>query len=258
MLEWFNFVVLRELKQNKMRYLRNFGLFAGAWIVAMLIFTIAYGVKDKSLYILYFSVPAIVLGIIGAALTVTENRFKPNRKVCWLWVIALLGIDQAIKIYLFGIDWQNLSVPLIDPVFYLDPSHNTAGSYLWVLLGLEDVKKVPHVIFVSALAFVLYEYWRFYLTKREVSFWNKGFVHLFLVGALANVVDNIFHGGSLDYITIRPFYTFDLKDMFITMAELFVLVEVIDKKLYKKSKDINGFGLKFIREDVKSWFKKSE
>lgn len=241
-----------------MRYLRNFGLFAGAWIVAMLIFTIAYGVKDKSLYILYFSVPAIVLGIIGAALTLTENWFKPNRKVCWLWVIVLLGIDQAIKIYLFGIDWQNLSIPLIDPVFYLDPSHNTAGSYLWVLLGLEDVKKVPHVIFVSVLAFVLYEYWRFYLTKREVSFWNKGFVHLFLVGALANVIDNIFHGGSLDYITIRPFYTFDLKDMFITMAELFVLVEVIDKKLYKKSKDINGFGLRFIRDDVKSWFKKSE
>lgn len=241
-----------------MRYLRNFGLFAAAWIAAMLIFTIAYGVKDHSLYLLYFSIPAIILGLIGVAVTLGENHFKPNKQINWIWIIVLLGIDQAIKIYLFGIEWQSLTIPLLEPVFYISPSHNTAGSYLWVLLGFENVPKWPHVIFVAALAFVLFEYWRFYVSKRPISFWNKGFVHLFLVGALANATDNIFHGGSLDYITIRPFYTFDLKDLFITLAELFVLIEVVNQKLFKNSKDIQGFDLKFIKKDIAEWFKKKK
>lgn len=238
-----------------MRYLRNFGIFAAAWMAAMLIFTLAYGVKNASLAVLYFSVPAIVLGVVGALMTAGEKIYTATRGISWIWIIMLLGFDQAIKIYLFGLQWQTISIPIIDPVFYFDPSHNTAGSYLWVLLGMENVKTLPHVIFVSVLAFVLFEYWRFYTTKRPITFWNKGFVHLFLIGALANIIDNIFHGGSLDYITIRPFYTFDLKDMFITMAELFVLIEVIDQKLYKTSKDINGFGWQFIKTDVKSWFR---
>jgi signal peptidase II len=241
-----------------MRYLRNFGIFAAAWIVAMLIFTIAYGVKDISLFLLYFSVPALFLGVIGAAATAGEHVFRPNRKLNWLWIVGMLAADQAIKIYLFGLEWQTLRIPLIDPVFYISPSHNTAGSYLWVLLGFDNVPKWPHVIFVAILAFILFEYWRFYTEKRPLSFWGKGFVHLFLVGAFANAIDNIFHGGSLDYITIRPFYTFDLKDLFITMAELFALVEVINQKLYKNSHDIQGFDFKFIRNDVKSWFVKTK
>lgn len=238
-----------------MRYLRNFGIFAGAWIVAMLVFTLSYGVSDFDLIVRYFTVPSLILGALGAILTVGEKLYKDNRRVCWLLVFGLLAIDQGIKIYLFQQDWQTMSIALIEPVFYLDPSHNTLGSYLWVLLGLESVAMVPHVIFVIILSFVLFEYWRFYGEMRGVSFWSKGFVHLFLVGALANVIDNVFHGGSLDYITIRPFYTFDLKDMFITMAEIFALIEVIDKKLYKNTKDLKGFRA-FVKKDVKSWFAK--
>ncbi len=238
-----------------MRYLRNFGIFAGAWILAMIGFTLAYSVKDHSLYLLYFIIPAVVLGLIGALVTLGEKWYRPNQRICWLAIALMLGADQAIKIYLFGLDWESMRIPIIDPVFYFDPSHNTAGSYLWVLLGIENVATVPHVIFVSLLAFLLFEYWRFYTSQKSITFWAKGFVHLFLVGAFANVIDNIFHGGSLDYITIRPFYTFDLKDMFITMAEIFALVEVIDQKLYKKSKDLQDFNFKFIKNDVKSWFK---
>ena len=240
-----------------MQYLRNFGLFAAAWVAAMLLFTIFYGVKDHSLYILYFTLPAVFLGTIGVGLTVFEKNYRQNRNINWIWIIALLGIDQAIKIYLFSIDWKTLSIPLVEPVFYINPSHNTAGSYLWVLLGLDNVPKWPHVFFVAILAFVLFEYWRFYTEKKGISFWNKGFVHLFLVGALANAVDNIFHGGSLDYITINPFYTFDLKDLFITMAEIFILIEAVNKKLFRNSKDIQGFNMSFIKNDVKNWFKKN-
>lgn len=241
-----------------MRYLRNFGLFAAAWIVAMLIFTFSYGVKDYSLYILYFSIPALFLGIIGLGVTAFENQYRKTRNINWIWIIAMLGIDQAIKIYLFSTNWQELIIPLVEPVFYINPTHNTAGSYLWVLLGFENIPKWPHVIFVAILAFILFEYWRFYTSKRPVSFWNKGFVHLFLVGAFANAIDNIFHGGSLDYITIRPFYTFDLKDLFITLAELFILIEVVEQKLFRSSKDIQGFNLKFIKNDVRGWFKKEK
>jgi len=82
-------------------------------------------------------------------------------------------------------------------------------------------------------------------------------LHLFLVGAAANVIDNVFYGGSLDYITIQPFYTFDLKDLFITLAELFALIEIIEQKAYKNTKQLDGFNL-FLKADVKNWFKKNK
>jgi signal peptidase II len=172
-------------------------------------------------------------------------------------------VDQGIKAFLFSIEWENLSIALIQPVFYIQPTQNTLGSYLWVLLGLKQGSHLLNIILFSLVGFIFVEGWRFYVRRKRNSFWVNGFIHLFLAGLLANLIDNAFWGGSLDYITIRPFYTFDLKDLYITLCELFILTELLDNRLLKRffrmpkeeSRQLNRDFFNFIRQDLKFWKK---
>ena len=73
------------------------------------------------------------------------------------------------------------------------------------------------------------------------------------------MIDNAFWGGSLDYITIKPFYTFDLKDLYITLCELFLITELIDNRLLKRflnmprkdSRRLNKDFIDFVKNDFR-------
>jgi len=88
---------------------------------------------------LYYTAPALFLGSIGIILGLFENKFRNTKKVNWIIIIGLLAIDQIIKNVLFAMDWHSLKIAIIDPVFYIIPTQNTQGSYLWVLLNLQNV-----------------------------------------------------------------------------------------------------------------------
>jgi signal peptidase II len=175
-----------------------------------------------------------------------------------------VAVDQGIKTYLFSLEWEAISIPLIQPVFYIQPTQNTLGSYLWVLLGLKQGSHLLNIILFSLIGILFIEVWRFYVARKRNSFWINGFIHLFLAGLAANLIDNAFWGGSLDYITIKPFYTFDLKDLYITLCELFLLTELIDNRLLKRflnmpreeSKSLNRDFLRFIAKDLLFWKKR--
>ncbi len=173
--------------------------------------------------------------------------------------MAAVGVDQGIKAYLFSLEWESISIPLIEPVFYIEPTQNTLGSYLWVLLGLKEGSHLLNIILFSIIGVLFIEIWRFYVRKKRNSFWINGFIHLFLAGLVANLIDNAFWGGSLDYITIKPFYTFDLKDLYITLCELFLITELIDNHLLKRflnmpkddSRRINKEFIAFVKRDFR-------
>ena len=170
-----------------------------------------------------------------------------------------MAIDQAIKAYLFSLEWESISIAIIEPVFYIEPTQNTLGSYLWVLLGLKEGSHLLNIILFSIIGILFIEVWRFYVNRQRNSFWINGFIHLFLAGLAANLIDNAFWGGSLDYITIKPFYTFDLKDLYITLCELFLVTELIDNHLMKRflkmpgdeSKKLNREFINFLKRDFR-------
>ncbi len=122
------------------------------------------------------------------------------------------------------------------------------------------------MILFSLVGLIFVEVWRFYVNRKRNSFWINGFIHLFLAGLLANLIDNGFWGGSLDYITIKPFYTFDLKDLYITLCELFLVAELLDNRLLKRffqmpkedSKRLNRDFIRFVKNDLRIGRKKAE
>lgn len=244
--------------------LRNGGIFLGIWIAVMIVYMVSFTLKQEFPgfdYLWKFSLlPGLVLAFIAMIGTVMQKYIPVRKGINWLVFLLLLAMDQGIKIYLFSLDWQSLSEPIIPPVFYLEPTQNTLGSYLWVLLNFEKGSHLFNVILFIVVGFLFVEIWRFYTRRKRNSFWINGFIHLFLAGLFANIIDNAYWGGSLDYITIRPFYTFDLKDMYITMCELFLLTELIDNKLLvrlikmpkDKSKALNKDFFDFVKNDLRT------
>lgn len=239
-------------------YFRNVALFMGIWLIVMAIYAISNRVTDLA-YIWKFSLlPALFLGFLAAFFTFLGQTIRLKNGINWIFLAAALLVDQGIKFYLFSLEWEFLSIPLIEPVFYVEPTQNTLGSYLWVLLKLQKGSHLLNIILFSAVGLVFFEVWRFYIRRKRNSFWINGFIHLFLAGLFANVIDNAFWGGSLDYITIKPFYTFDLKDLYITLCELFLITELVDNQLLKpllqmpreESRRLNRDFFRFVKKDL--------
>ena len=241
------------------KLIRNVTVFFIVWLAVMLIYTITHGVNDLAYMWKFFLLPALFLSVVAALATTLERFTKVRSGINWIFLLAAVAVDQGIKIYFFSLDWETISIPLIQPVFYIEPTQNTLGSYLWVLLGLKKGSHLVNIILFSAIGMVFVEIWRFYVGRKRNSFWINGFIHLFLAGLAANLIDNAYWGGSLDYVTIKPFYTFDLKDLYITLCELFFLTELVDNKLLlrilnmprKESRQLNRDFFAFIKRDLR-------
>lgn len=241
------------------KYFRNFAVFFSIWLIVMLIYTITHGVKDLDYLWKFMLLPGAFLGLLALLATGLQQLFGVRKGINWIFLVAAVALDQGIKIYLFSLEWESISIPLIEPVFYIEPTQNTLGSYLWVLLGLKKGSHLVNIILFSLIGVVFVEVWRFYVQRKRNSFWINGFIHLFLAGLAANLIDNAYWGGSLDYVTIKPFYTFDLKDLYITLCELFLLTELVDNRLLKRflnmpredSRRLNREFLEFIKQDFR-------
>ncbi len=247
------------------KYIRNIAVFMIIWLVVMVIYAISGKVTDLAYLWKFFLLPALFLGSVAALATTLQHFFKVRPGINWIFLFIAVAIDQGIKAYLFSLNWEAISIPLIKPVFYIEPTQNTLGSYLWVLLGLKQGSHLLNIILFSLIGVIFIEIWRFYVRRKRNSFWINGFIHLFLAGLAANLIDNAFWGGSLDYITIKPFYTFDLKDLYITLCELFLVTELIDNRLLKRflkmpkeeSRQLNKDFINFVKRDFRIG-KKSE
>ncbi len=240
-------------------YFRNIALFFSIWLIVMVIYAVSNRVTDLDYLWKFFLLPALFLGSLAALGTFLGETIRVKKGINWIFLLAAVAMDQGIKTYLFSLEWESLSIPLIEPVFYIEPTQNTLGSYLWVLLKLKQGSHLFNIILFSLVGILFIEVWRFYVKRKRNSFWINGFIHLFLAGLLANLIDNAFWGGSLDYITIKPFYTFDLKDLYITLCELFLVTELLDNHLLKRliqmpreeSRQLNRDFIRFVRQDFK-------
>ena len=112
------------------KYLRNITLFFAVWLMVMLIYAIAEKVSSLTYLWKLFLLPGLFLGFIAALATFLEQHIRVRKGINWIFLLVALAVDQGIKAYLFSTEWESLSLTLIEPVFYIEPTHNTRGSYL--------------------------------------------------------------------------------------------------------------------------------
>jgi signal peptidase II len=167
-------------------------------------------------------------------------------KQTWALIAVLVAADQGIKLFI-NANFLGESIPILPLVLYFQPVFNTDYSWFASMLDL-SASKWLHAALVGVLLAIITLFYRYLNTRMErKSAVNILFAFLFS-GALCSLLDKVFWNGSLDYILIRGFFTFDTKDVYIS-----VFIGLILLFLVKKNKALAEIGRrrlvqKFIRD----------
>jgi signal peptidase II len=169
-----------------------------------------------------------------------------------LYIPILVLIDQVIKMivaYMF-MEYQihftsSTSIPLIEGVLTFSPHQNTNLGWIPSMLGLTMPVYMAVLISVFSLLIVIIAYRLMVYTLNLFDLYIKykvlaGVFLIFCVAAaICKLIDDIFWGGSIDYIGLFDWFTFDLKDVYINIAVAFILIWQIIylKNYYKLAKD---------------------
>jgi signal peptidase II len=160
-----------------------------------------------------------------------------------LGVLILIGIEQGIKL-IINSHFFNERIAIFPPFLYFEPMFNRRYSWLNSMLQIDATKWV-HIAFVSVMILLIGLFYRYLNKKLGASLIvNVMFAFLFS-GAMCSLVDKVFWNGSLDYILLKGFFTFDLKDVYINVfIGLLILSLLLKNKTIRKIEDeklVGGF-----------------
>jgi signal peptidase II len=149
-----------------------------------------------------------------------------NKKTC-ISVLILVTIEQVIKIVINN-NFLHKKFPILPGFLYFEPMFNRQYSWLNSLFQL-GVSKWIHIAFGLILIILLYLFYR-YLNYQfgTIKIINIMFAFIFS-GAMCSLIDKVFWNGSLDYILVNGFFTFDLKDVYINIFSGLVILSLLFK-----------------------------
>lgn len=128
-------------------------------------------------------------------------------------------------------EFMQYDFDIIVGVLRFNPVLNTRLSYAGNFI---DILSSPFItISLNILVlFVFLSGYLLYKTKRtHTSFQVKLIMVFGATGCLCSLIDKVFWGGSLDFLQIPNFFIFDLKDCYLTVAEvIFVIIGFLHSK----------------------------
>lgn len=120
---------------------------------------------------------------------------------------------------------------IIRKILRFSPVQNTnlsyGGNFISILSNLWIM-----VLFNILVILLFVSGYSFYMTKRQHTSCSVKVVIIFgMAGTLCSLLDKILWDGSLDFLQMSNFFTFDLKDCYLTVAEItFVIIGVLYSK----------------------------
>lgn len=155
---------------------------------------------------------------------------KRKNIITWLGITGLIVPEQGIKLIInrFFLD---ASVPVVPSILYFRPMFNRQYSWFNSMLRFEGGKWL-HIVIVTVLIVLLVLFYR-YLRKKmgPDKIINVMFAFIF-AGAMCSLIDKVFWDGSLDYILLNGFFTFDLKDVYINVFNGFLIYLLLFRSRY--------------------------
>lgn len=154
-------------------------------------------------------------------------KMKTQNKKTYISVFILVAIDQIIKIIINN-KFFDKKFPILPPLLYFKPMFNRDYSWFNSMLQL-GVGKYIHILIVVIMSILIYQLYQ-YLNKQ---FGNNKIINIMYAfifsGAICSLIDKVFWNGSLDYISLNVFFTFDLKDVYINVFIGLVILSLILK-----------------------------
>ena len=178
-------------------------------------------------FLLYVVISFIFMCLLWKAVSFIDTRFDIKKfSVTALTASVLVILDQIIKLLLCKTGFE---IKIISKLFMIKQSHNINQTGIFNFLNIE-ITQVHAIIFKTILLIVILCFYSF--CRSEIS--KKGLT-LLVAGAVANILDSVFYGYTLDYIYFYRTTTYDLKDYYVD-AGLSVLILCFIKYSNKKEK----------------------
>lgn len=149
------------------------------------------------------------------------NKTKINFKMPLL-ILLLILIDQYIKIYISN-NLMNKNFYSIGDMIGFKPHINTDYSWFNSFSNL-GIGLLPHIILniiILLISIVILDF----INQRHKGDKTINWLFIFLfAGTICSLIDRIFWGGSLDYIYLKKLFTFDLKDAYISIFQIILIL----------------------------------
>ncbi|HEY5562115.1 MAG TPA: signal peptidase II [Clostridiaceae bacterium] len=162
-----------------------------------------------------------------------------NRKYkIWISVVLLITIEQIIKIIINN-NFLHKRFAILAPFLYFEPMFNRYYSWVTSMLQI-DLSKWIYIGIVAIMLVLICLFYN-YLNKELGTNRNIHAMFAFICsGATCSLIDKIFWNGSLDYILVNGFFTFDLKDVYINIfIGLLILSLLVKDSVLKQIDDKN-------------------
>lgn len=160
-----------------------------------------------------------------------------SKKITWIGVFFLISIEQLIKI-IINSRYLNIEAPILPPILYFRPMFNKDYSWFNSMLQL-GISRWLHIIVVVVMTLLIYLFYQFISSSVHSNIVNIMFAFVFS-GAMCSLIDKIFWNGSLDYIMLKGFFTFDLKDVYVNVSlGLMILLVITKNKVLNQIEDDN-------------------
>jgi signal peptidase II len=150
------------------------------------------------------------------------EKFNKNT---YLMISILFILDQGTKVIIKNY-LMDKEIEMIGDLILFKPVLNLEFSWVNAVLGL-GVGLIGHLILallIGALLYCVYKYLSAITHRSEVV--RYGFAIL-VAGYLCALSDKLFFGGSLDFIKIRGLFTCDLKDLYLVLAQIIFMSQII-------------------------------
>jgi len=135
-----------------------------------------------------------------------------------IWIIILVFIDQAIKVIIYDYFFDSM-FDIVPFLLEFRPVFNSSGTILFNFLHNSLTLNIGVWIavfyFVCLLCLVIILYILFRKAKNNIKLFDAAFIFA-MAGLVSSLISTIFwEGGCLDYIYLKPFFVFDLKDLYL-------------------------------------------
>ena len=162
---------------------------------------------------------------------ITDNQYflSINLKMCIvkirtviLWSIVLVVIEQAIK-WIISTNYQNVNIEIIPSLLEFKPTLNDKTLYWLGLMNIDAGRwaRIAIGIIILGICCIYYPYMKETLKYRTCL--DVAFIFCF-AGVLCSLSDNVFFGGSWDYVYLKPLFIFDLKDLYMNCFVVFFVI----------------------------------
>lgn len=154
------------------------------------------------------------------------KKFKPFI----IPVLLLVLIDQIVKIVISE-GFRKCEFDIISKVLRFNPVLNTHLSYAGNFFELLSNPYVAILLNILVLFLFLSGYMLYRAKRVHTSFAVKTIMIFGMAGCLCSLIDKMFWGASLDFLQIPTLFVFDLKDCYLTVAEvIFVVIGILHSR----------------------------